>query len=354
MNPQKPPTPQSQPPQNNQFVLKLLNSIQNPSHPHTSTPPVASQPAPISLEQTINMLRQQQPPAPMPQPNFDSRLLAMIAGQQQPQPPQPQPQPQPQAQQGGIPANLAAIISQFTNQNQQNQQPAQPEVTQTHTTGHYEDPERKRMRESGGYDGEDRWKRNRMGGAPNKKHVRTFLLEVDCKCTDSWAAESWIGAMSLLARREMPQRGQLHVPPRPVLKSTSTHLDTFLDTRTFLSSSMCLYTASIFHSTYTLHPSQTSEIWYYHRPIITPHLPCYLFISFSSRNQTFSPSSSFLSALVSAYSTILALSFISVELGIYFGGKKALFTKSVHLQRRNLVHPGYSIFVSSIRVRPYS
>jgi hypothetical protein len=30
------------------------------------------------------------------------------------------------------------------------------------------------MRESGGYDGEDRWKRNRMGGAPNKKHVRTF------------------------------------------------------------------------------------------------------------------------------------------------------------------------------------
>ncbi|CEL07657.1 hypothetical protein ASPCAL10813 [Aspergillus calidoustus] len=175
-NPQKPPTPQSQPPQNNQFVLNLLNSIQNPSHPHTSTPPVASQPAPISLEQTINMLRQQQPnnppaPPPMPQPNIDSRLLAMLyPGQQQP------PQPQPQPQQGGIPANLAAIISQLTNQTQQNQQPAQPEVTQTHTTGHYEDPERKRMRESGGYDGEDRWKRNRTGGAPNKKHPKAGLV----------------------------------------------------------------------------------------------------------------------------------------------------------------------------------
>ncbi|KAJ0381724.1 hypothetical protein COL922a_013969, partial [Colletotrichum nupharicola] len=176
-NPQKPPTPQSQPPQNNQFVLNLLNSIQNPSHPHTSIPPVASQPAPISLEQTINMLRQQQPnnppaPPPMPQPNIDSRLLAMLyPGQQQP------PQPQPQPQQGGIPANLAAIISQLTNQTQQNQQPAQPEVTQTHTTGHYEDPERKRMRESGGYDGEDRWKRNRTGGAPNKKHVDSRKLD---------------------------------------------------------------------------------------------------------------------------------------------------------------------------------
>jgi hypothetical protein len=264
MNPQKPPTPQSQPPQNNQFVLNLLNSIQNPSHPHTSTPPVASQPASISLEQTINMLRQQQPnnppaPAPMPQPNIDSRLLAMLLpGQQQP----PQPQPQPQPQQGAIPANLAAIISQLTNQNQQNQQPAQPEVTQTHTTGHYEDPERKRMRESGGYDGEDRWKRNRMGGAPNKKHVRIFLPAEDCKCTDSWTAESWIGAMSLLARRKMPQGGQLHIPPRPVLKSTSTHLDTFLDTRTFLSSSMCLYTASIFilHIHYTPVRRQRSGI----------------------------------------------------------------------------------------------
>ncbi|KAL3496744.1 hypothetical protein BJX62DRAFT_192836 [Aspergillus germanicus] len=120
---------------------------------------------------------------------------------------------------------------------------------------------------------------------------------------------------------------------------------------------MCLYTASIFHSTYTLHASQTSEIWYYHRPIITPHLPYYLFISFSLIPQPdFSSSSSFLSALVSAYSALLAWSFISVELGVYFGGKRALFTKYVHLQRRNLCAPGprYSIFVSSIRVRPYS
>jgi hypothetical protein len=261
-NPQKPPTPQSQPPQNNQFVLNLLNSIQNPSHPHTSTPPVASQPAPISLEQTINMLRQQQPnnppaPPPMPQPNIDSRLLAMLyPGQQQP------PQPQPQPQQGGIPANLAAIISQLTNQTQQNQQPAQPEVTQTHTTGHYEDPERKRMRESGGYDGEDRWKRNRTGGAPNKKHVRILLPEVDCKCTDSWIAESWISAMSLLARRKMPQGGQLHIPARPVLKGTPTHLDTFLDTERSHHHLCDLYTASIFilHIHYTPVRHQRSGI----------------------------------------------------------------------------------------------
>ncbi|KAL2814178.1 hypothetical protein BJX63DRAFT_205725 [Aspergillus granulosus] len=181
INPPKPPPPQSQPvAQNNQFVLNLLNSIQNPQQPpQTSTPPVSSQPAAISLEQTINMLRQQQPnnqPAPpIQQPNIDSRLLAMLYGGQQP-PPQPQPQPQ----QGGIPANLAAIISQFTNQNQnqQQQQTPQPEVAQTHTTGHYEDPERKRMRESGGYDGEDRWKRNRMGGAPNKKHVRLIVPRI--------------------------------------------------------------------------------------------------------------------------------------------------------------------------------
>ncbi|KAL3466149.1 hypothetical protein BJX64DRAFT_22828 [Aspergillus heterothallicus] len=177
INPQKPPPSQGQPAaQNNQFVLNLLNSIQSPNQPpQTSTPPVASQPAAISLEQTINMLRQQQPssqpaPPPMPQPNIDSRLLAMLYGGQQP-PPQPQPQQQPQP--AGIPANLAAIISQLTSQNQQT---PQPDVTQTHTAGHYEDPERKRMRESGGYDGEDRWKRNKMGGAPNKKHPKAGLV----------------------------------------------------------------------------------------------------------------------------------------------------------------------------------
>ncbi|KAL2867313.1 uncharacterized protein BJX67DRAFT_371979 [Aspergillus lucknowensis] len=196
VNPQKAPAPapgpQDQPStQNNQFVLNLLNSIQSAGQQQQSTPPPAPQPVQTSLEQTISMLRQQQPnkpPAPQnPQPNIDSRLLALLYGQQQPpqpqpQPPQQQPQPQPQSQQGGIPANLAAIISQLTNQNQQNQQnqqsqqSQQQDTNQTQTSGLYEDPERKRMREQGGYDGEDRWKRNRTGSAHNKKHPKAGLV----------------------------------------------------------------------------------------------------------------------------------------------------------------------------------
>jgi len=193
------PTPQSQPSaQNNQFVFNLLKSIQNPSQPQQSTPPPQA-PAPaqtpaFNLEQTISMLRQQQPqPQPqvpqvpqMPQPPaIDQRLLAMLYGGQQPSqqqsqpqpPPQPQPQPQPQAQpqQPAIPPYLAAIISQFSNQNQNQQTgsstpPQAAALDQSQSSGHYEDPERKRMRENGSSDGDDRYKRNRMN-PPNKKHV---------------------------------------------------------------------------------------------------------------------------------------------------------------------------------------
>ncbi|KAL2825012.1 hypothetical protein BDW59DRAFT_179992 [Aspergillus cavernicola] len=182
VNPQ--PTPQSQPStENNQFVFNLLKSIQNPGQQQQSTPPPqATQPAQtpsFNLEQTISMLRQQQPPQQQqpqipqlvpqnPSPAFDQRLLASIfAAQQQPQPQQVQPQPQPQ--QGAIPPYLAALINQFSNQNQQTGANA-PQ------TAHYEDPERKRMREYGGYDNEDtRWKRNRMN-APNKKHPKAGLV----------------------------------------------------------------------------------------------------------------------------------------------------------------------------------
>ncbi|KAL5333347.1 hypothetical protein BJX70DRAFT_403688 [Aspergillus crustosus] len=183
------PAPQSQPStQNSQFVFNLLKSIQNPGQQQSTPPPQAPQPAQtpaFNLEQTISMLRQQQPqpqPAPVPQaapaPAIDQRLLAMLYGQQSAQQPQPQPQAQaqaqPQPQQGVIPPYLAAIFSQFNNTSQgQGQGLSQQLTTSTpQTSGHYEDPERKRMRENGGYDEPDeRWKRNKMN-PPNKKHPK--------------------------------------------------------------------------------------------------------------------------------------------------------------------------------------
>ncbi|KAL4915840.1 hypothetical protein BDW62DRAFT_203293 [Aspergillus aurantiobrunneus] len=197
INPQPTPTPPTQPStQNNQFVFNLLKSIQNPGQQQQSTPPPQPQPAQtpsFNLEQTINMLRQQQPqPQPQPQPQvtqvpqisqppaIDQRLLAMIYGQQpaqplQPQPqPQPQPQSQPQTQPGAIPPYLAAIISQLGSQNNQNQQTG-GSSPQPQSSGLYEDPERKRMRESAGYEDDDRWKRNKMN-TPNKKHPKAGLV----------------------------------------------------------------------------------------------------------------------------------------------------------------------------------
>ncbi|KAL4748633.1 hypothetical protein BDW72DRAFT_150251 [Aspergillus terricola var. indicus] len=180
------PPPQSQPStQNNQFVFNLLKSIQNPGQQQSTPPPQVTQPAQapaFNLEQTINMLRQQNP-QPQPQvsqvpqipqpPAIDQRLLAMLYGQQPQQTqlqPQAQAQPPAQPQPGVIPPYLAAIIAQFGNQNQtQNQQPAATEAPPA--SGHYENPERKRMRETGGYDDDDKWKRNRMN-APNKKHPK--------------------------------------------------------------------------------------------------------------------------------------------------------------------------------------
>ncbi|KAL6238287.1 hypothetical protein BDW75DRAFT_228105 [Aspergillus navahoensis] len=181
------PPPQSQPStQNNQFVFNLLKSIQNPGQQQSTPPPQVTLPAQapaFNLEQTINMLRQQNP-QPQPQvpqvpqipqpPAIDQRLLAMLYGQQpqqaQPQQAQPPAQPPAHAQPGVIPPYLAAIIAQFGNQKQpQNQQPAASEPPQT--SGHYENPERKRMRETGGYDDDDKWRRNRMN-ALNKKHPK--------------------------------------------------------------------------------------------------------------------------------------------------------------------------------------
>ncbi|KAL4809912.1 hypothetical protein BDV18DRAFT_50362 [Aspergillus unguis] len=186
------PTPQSQPNPQNNLVFNLLKSIQNPVQQQSTPPPQATQPAQapsFNLEQTISMLRQQQPqPQPQPQqqppvpqipqvsqpPVIDQRLLAVLSGfGQQSQQPVSQPVSQPQAQQAAVPPYLAAILSQFGNQNQQaGQQPTQQSGgDSSQSSGHYENPERKRMREFGGHDDDDQWKRNRVN-TPNKRHPK--------------------------------------------------------------------------------------------------------------------------------------------------------------------------------------
>lgn len=121
----------------------------------------------------------QMPQFPMSQPSsgqgmdFQKILSVMNTQKQVPQPPV---LPQPSQSQPGIAPNLAAIISQFSNQNQQTGS-NKPNLL-------YEDPERKRLRESSGLDGtgDDRFnptRRNRPNG-PHKKHVS--LDPVSCIC----------------------------------------------------------------------------------------------------------------------------------------------------------------------------
>jgi hypothetical protein len=143
------------------------------------------------LERTISMFRQQQQQPPQPQqlqmPQFPpasqpaaaqgidfQKILAVLNAQKQmQQPQQPAVMPPVQPSQPSIAPNLAAIISQFAGASQQSgPNPAQ-------MPGHYEDPERKRMREGPGYDGpeDDRYsyfKRNKPNGA-NKVHVSCSL-----------------------------------------------------------------------------------------------------------------------------------------------------------------------------------
>lgn len=127
----------------------------------------------------------QMPQFPMPQPSsgqgmdFQKILSVMNAQKQVSQPPV---LPQPSQLLPGIAPNLASIISQFSNQNQQtgSNQPS---------NSLYEDPERKRLRESGGLDGtgDDRFnptKRNRPNG-PHKKHVRLGPILRICRHSDA-------------------------------------------------------------------------------------------------------------------------------------------------------------------------
>lgn len=168
--------PQQQPPQ--------------PSQPQSAPPPQPAQPAPLSdLERTINIFRQQQgqslvaPPLthiPVSQPSTTQgvdlqKILAVINAQKQIQ--QPNGFQQSQQSQSTVTPNLAAFISQFGSKNQpslqsQSQTTSQPQQQQQI----YEDPERKRMRETGGYDvTDDRYnptKRSKTSGDPKqKKHV---------------------------------------------------------------------------------------------------------------------------------------------------------------------------------------
>lgn len=140
------------------------------------------------LERTINMFRQQQqqqvqpavpqvpqiPQVPATQPqavpgavDFQQLMSVMQQFQQgtgfpQQQMAQSQPQMQP---------NFGAILSQFVGQNQQAQQ-AGP------STQGYEDPERKRMRDSGQYEDpyDSQWSRGKRTKATDPKPVSFILI----------------------------------------------------------------------------------------------------------------------------------------------------------------------------------
>jgi hypothetical protein len=188
-NPPPPPKPVAAPaavPANGPLdITNLLKVIQNAPPQAQSTPPpqpAQSQPAPLSeLERTINIFRQQQgqPPQSMPQipqipqipqaaappaqPLDFQKILAVLNAQKQPPPSQPSMAP-----------NLATIVSQLGGSNTAQQPVSQPPSSQY--SGHYEDPERKRLRDGGrSYEngfGQGSAKRPKMYVDPEaKKHV---------------------------------------------------------------------------------------------------------------------------------------------------------------------------------------
>ncbi|PLN84737.1 hypothetical protein BDW42DRAFT_191346 [Aspergillus taichungensis] len=158
-------------------LLRMLGGQQQQATP--PPPPQPTQTAMSDLERTVSMLSQQPPqasqqqPAPMmPMPQFTPDMQAMLAIMNAQQQAQPALQPQvPPPQQPSIPPNLAAIISQFTGQNQQNG------VNSYQTHGLHEDPERKRMRETA-FDGPDdeRYSKRNKPNPPNKQHPKVGLV----------------------------------------------------------------------------------------------------------------------------------------------------------------------------------
>ncbi|RAH80650.1 hypothetical protein BO86DRAFT_364671 [Aspergillus japonicus CBS 114.51] len=190
VKPQPPPTAApvagAQAPFDISNLLKIIRSA--PQQPK-STPPPETQPAAArvsDLERTFSMFRQPQPqptsqPPMLQMPQFPTapqpatgqgidlqNILAIMNAQKQIQPAVTAPQAPPS--QPGIAPNLAAIFSQINGQNQP------PTGNPPQQSGHYEDPERKRLRESGGYDGtdDDRYsypKRNKFNDL-GKKHPK--------------------------------------------------------------------------------------------------------------------------------------------------------------------------------------
>lgn len=118
--------------------------------------------------------------------DFQNILSVINAQKQVQQPPVLPPAPQSQP---GIAPNLAAIISQLSNQNPQN-------AGQT-----YEDPERKRMREVGGLDGasdeslnQSKRTRPNSNGGPNKKHVSsTTSFKLGCRFDANYMQQPKVG-----------------------------------------------------------------------------------------------------------------------------------------------------------------
>jgi hypothetical protein len=189
------PAPQN-PPNGAPFdISNLLKILQKPPQQapgQNSTPPPApqptSQPPMFDLERTISMFRQQQQPQqPAPNPLLQmaqfpalsqppatqgidfQKILSVLNNTQNPVQ-QPPVLPQAQQSQPGIAPNIAAIISQL-NQTQQ--------ASTSQPSGQYEDPERKRMRENGGYDGHDDsygYPKRPKSGAPNKRHPKAGLV----------------------------------------------------------------------------------------------------------------------------------------------------------------------------------
>lgn len=180
MNPKPPPSSQPNA-QTNQFdISNLLKIIQGaPQQQQTQTPPPPPPPpvsqAPMSdLERTINMFRQQQQPhvpqfQPQAAPTVDlQRILAVMNAQNQMQ--QPPVFPQPPPSQPAVAPNIAAIVSQFANQNQ---------VGANQSGQFHEDPERKRMRDHDDYEEpfDDRSNPNKRTKQPGlMKHPKAGLI----------------------------------------------------------------------------------------------------------------------------------------------------------------------------------
>jgi hypothetical protein len=176
------------------------------------------------LERTISMFRQQQPQSqpqvpqvpqlPITQPpampggvNFQQLMSVMQQFQQgtgfpQQQPVQSQPQMQP---------NLGAMFSQFAGQNQQ----AGP------STQSYDDPERKRVRDSGQYDDpyDNQWSRGKRTKANDSKPVSpdNSLCFAQFKEMLIWiTVQGRTRSLPVLEGGQVPEGRQLHLQTRPL------------------------------------------------------------------------------------------------------------------------------------------